>query len=336
MQALHARTATAVALCALLAACHSGKHSLTPDNVEHPREAAIEAEQAGDWRLAAERWYAVMLKDREALEPCLRTARALMHTNDADNANHVLDVGLEKHPDDPDLCELKGDALVQLGFRRPAEGYYMRVLKADPKRITTLISLAKVRIDLGWESAAVGPLSQAIAINGGDHDSWYLLGIAQRCAGKPVAAYDAYVKAFANDSGTADELVTAATLPLTDALKSSRPDALPMMLGWLQHAVQRDAKNATAYFMMGVLNEDLGRKEDAVASYRRALDIDPKCLMSMRNLAVLYASMSDEKGTREMVARSLELEKDSDRRQALSKLLEPFDAKTAATTPTKP
>jgi superkiller protein 3 len=336
VQSLHARTASAVALCALLAGCQAGHRTLTADNVEHPREAAQEAEQSGDWRLAAERWYAVMLKDHESIEPCLRTARALMHTNDADNANHVLDVGLEKHPDDPELCELKGDVLVVLGFRRPAEGYYMRVLKVDPKRTSALLSIAKVRIELGWESAAVGPLSQAIAITGGDHESWYLLGIAQRCGNKPVAAFDAYVKAFADDAGTADELVTAATLPLTEPLKHSRPECSAVMMSWLERAVVRDPKSATAHFMIGVLNEDLGRRENAVSAYRRALAIDPKCLMSLRNLAVLYASMGDDKNTREIVHRALEIEQDGDRRAALTHLLEPFDAKTAATAATKP
>jgi Flp pilus assembly protein TadD len=332
VQWLRAIDVKVIAMCALLAGCLSSGYTLMPDIAERPREAALEAERASDWRLAAERWYAVMLKDRDAIEPCLRTARALLRTNDADDANHVLDLGLETHPDDADLCELKGDALVILGLRRPAEHYYMRVLKADPKRTSALVSLSKARIDLGWESAAVGPLTQAIEITGGDHESWYLLGIAQRCAGKPAAAFDAYVKAFANDAGTADELVTAATLPLAEVLRRAHPDAGTVMLGWLERAVQRDPKNATAYFMTGVLCEDLGRKHDAVVDYRRAIDIDANCSMSLRNLAVLYASMGDEVNTRDTVNRALALEEDPERRQALARLLERFQPKTAAQT----
>src|SRR5205809_978811 len=92
-------------------------------------QSTLSAMRRRDWGLAAERWYAVFLRDREAVEPCAMTARSLLHTRDADSASHVLDIGLERHPDAPELLEVKGDALVQLGYRRTAEDYYLRSLK---------------------------------------------------------------------------------------------------------------------------------------------------------------------------------------------------------------
>lgn len=302
----------------------------SPSNDANPREAAQVAMQAGDWGRAAERWYAVFLRDRDAVEPCAMTARSLLRTHDADSASHVLDLGLAVHPDDPDLCELKGDALVELGFRRPAEEYYLRALKQDAKRASALYALAKLRMDLGWETAALSPLEQAIEITGGNSECWYMLAKARRSAGNPCGAFEAYEKAFASDYGSVDALVAASTLPITDTLRRAHPDAARVMADWLERAVKREPQCTEAHFMLGVLSEEMGKKDEAIVHYRRAVETDPACLMSLRNLAVLYALMGDEQNTREIVDRALKLEIDVERRKALQRLLESLESKTAA------
>jgi predicted Zn-dependent protease len=314
--------ACALAAALLVSACHTHGSLPSPSLEPNPREAATEATRLGKWQLAAERWYAVLLQERDAVEPCAMTARALLHTKDADSASHVLDIGLAKHPDDPELCELKGDALVELGFRRPAEEFYTRALQRDPKRVSALMSLAKLRMDLGWETAALCPLEQAVAIDARDAASWYLLARARRASGNPCGAFEAYCKSFALQSGSVEDLVAAATLPITDGLRSDHPEAAKEMLGWLERAVSQDPQCTRAHFMMGVLDEELGKPDDAIAHYRRSVETDPGCLMSLRNLAVLYAARGDEADTREMVTRALQLEKDRDRRHALESLLD--------------
>jgi predicted Zn-dependent protease len=322
--------AGAFVLCSFFCACQT--HSTMPSAscVANPREAAESAMQAGNWGLAAERWYAVFLQDRDAVEPCAMTARALLHTKDADSASHVIDLGLENHPDNAELCELKADALVQLGFRRAAEEYYLRALEKEPKRASALLSLASMRMDLGWETAALGPLEQAIAITGGDPASWYMLAQARRAAGNPCGAFEAYAKAFARNQGSVDQLVAASTLTINDTLRRAHPDAPEVMQSWLARVVSREPQCTKAHFMLGVLSEELGNKDQAITQYRRAIETDPACLMSLRNLAVLYASMGDEKNTRDIVSKALALEKDHERRKALQRLLDPFENKTAA------
>ena len=315
-------SAAALALSTCLAGCHTRGALPSPSVEPNPRAAAVEAMEVGNWSLAAERWYAVFLQERDAAEPCAMTARALLHTNDADSASHVLDIGLAKHPDDPNLCELKGDALVKLGFRRPAEEFYTRALKADPKRVSALLSLASLRMDLGWETAALGPLDEAVAIRGGDPATWYMLARARRAAGNPCGAFEAYCKSFSLQTGSVEDLVNAATLPLSDTFRSTHPEAPEVMIDWLERAVKQDPQCTKAHFMMGVLSEALGKPDDAIAHYRRAVETDPGCLMSLRNLAVLYAAHGDVANTREMVTRALKLEKDDDRRRALQRLLE--------------
>jgi Flp pilus assembly protein TadD len=97
------------------------------------------------------------------------------------------------------------------------------------------------------------------------------------------------------------------------------------MCSWLRTAVERDPQCVRAHFQLGVLCEELGRREEAIEHYRRAVEIDPGCLMALTNLAILYSSHGDESHAREMVDRALALEQDGNRRRALQKLLDTFE-----------
>jgi len=43
----------------------------------------------------------------------------------------------------------------------------------------------------------------------------------------------------------------------------------------LNAAIALDAKSNTAFFYRAQVNEGLGKKDDAIADYRRALGVDP-------------------------------------------------------------
>jgi lipopolysaccharide biosynthesis regulator YciM len=126
-----------------------------------------------------------------------------------------------------------------------------------------------------------------------------------------------------------EDTVEAASLIVDESFLRAHPEAAERMCGWLERAVAREPQCTRAHFQLGVLAEEVGRREEAIEHYRRAIEIDPACLMSLTNLSILYASLGDEKGTREMVSRALALEQDGNRRKALQKLIEPFDRKTS-------
>jgi tetratricopeptide (TPR) repeat protein len=294
------------------------------------RTEAEAATQAGDWKAAAERWYALFMADsRRPAEPCAQASRAFLALNDADSASSVLDLGLAEHPKDSTLLELKGEALVAQGYRRAAEDCFERALDVDPRLVPALLDLGKLRMDLGLESGAVKPLRRAVEITGGDFKTWRLLAKAEREAGSPREAYEAWTRAFAMGDGTVEDIVEASSLVVDESFRRAHPEAADRMCGWLEKAIAREPQCTRAHFQLGVLTEEMGRREEAIGHYRRAVEIDPACLMSLTNLAILYAGVGDEKETREMVNRALALEQDGNRRKALQRLLEPFDRKTS-------
>ncbi len=314
-----------------LAACRADRHAPQAGDARSVAEAAT---REGDWRAAASRWHDVYLSEgQNSPEPCIETARALLQLGDATSAINMVQLGLERHPDHPDLLELRSEALVALGFRRAAEECYEHVLELQQDRVSALIGIARLRIALENEAAAVPSIRQAIELTGGDADMYTLLANALRASNDPLGAIDAYGKLFVVREGTLDELIAAATLCMAEPVLEVRPDARQIGVRWLKKAIDIDPQSTQAHFQLAVLHEELGDTQDAIVHYRRAIETDPSCLMALTNLAIVYASLGDHEHAAEIVSLALKLERDSNRRRALVRLLEPFESKQAIASP---
>jgi len=290
--------------------------------------AATEATERGDWKDAADRWFAVYLADTgKSAHPIVQSAHALLMLKDLENANSMVDLGMKEHPDDPELLEMKGLVLVSMSFRRPAEKYFQRAIEIDPKRPVSLLALGRARIELGLESAAIAPLQEVLRLQGGSFETYSLLARALKGSGDPSGSYVAWKKAFEFGGSSIEDMLTASALSLDPDVRRQQPDAAAVCRGWLEKAIAMDPQCTTAHFQLGVLSEETGAYDAAIEHYRRAVETDPSCLIALRNLAVLYSGRSDEAKTREMVQRALQLEQDADRRRALLKLLDPFTRK---------
>ncbi len=311
------------ALAATLACRSSRPRPIRPG--EPDPKAAAAATQRGDWRVAAERWWAVWISSPEGdLHACIEAAHALMEVGDAESAGNLLDQGLLKFPKDPDLLEWKGRSLEKLGFRRAAAEYFERTLAQEPNRSSALLGLGRVRVSLSLESSAVDPLRRFVAQTGGDAESYALLAIALRGSGDTSGAYQAWQRSFEMGQPRVEDLLSASSLALDPDVRNAHPDAPATSRRWLERALSMDPMCTRAHFQLGLLSHELGAYDDAVEHYRRAVETDPSCLMALTNLAILYSGAGKEAETREIVGRALQLEKDADRRRALDRLLDSF------------
>lgn len=308
-------------LLGLVVACASSNRG--PRVVEATREEALAATRVQDWNQASVRWYSLFQRDPEnGLEACRESARAFLQLNDAQLANRVLDQGLKLFPYDPDLLELRGKALTKQGFLRAAADSLERALDVDPERASAALELGDVNMRLGLEGAAATAFERAIARGMDTQEAWTRLARARKSSGDVVGALEAWKSAFDKGAGKTEDLLLAAQTAVDPLLNERRAEDLTLGVSWLEQIIEREPNHVIAHFQLGVLCEATEQDERAILAYRRAIELDPANLISLRNLAVLYHQLGNREGVREIVERALSIEQDPERRQALSKLLD--------------
>lgn len=311
----------------VLAACSSGPGAIRLPFARNPALVASEAAQEGEWAKAAHNWELVFEQsDGEDLHACLEGAKAFKHLGDLEGASNLLGLGLERDPRQPDLLELKGELLVELGFRRSAEVYYERCLAEDPDRIPVLCALGNLRLSLDHETSAIVPLQRALDLGCDKVSTREHLARAYDDSGELLRAWPLYVSRMSLDPPPSPEFTAeAAVLSLNPKLLATYPDATDVALIWIECSLLINPNHIGAHFQHGVLSEALGNKLMAVACYERAIEIEPAFLPALTNLALLLAELEQEGPCRAIVARAVALESDHDRRVALWELLEKFE-----------
>ena len=296
------------------ALCVSVACSVAPlERVESPAQIEIsrarEATEQGDWRLAAPLWQRVLLQQSDAgAEACRETARAMIELGDNEGARSVLEVGMERYPLDGDLHELNGNALARLGFRRAAESSYLRALALEADRMSTLLALGRLRLELDLHAAASSALKRRISLGASDLETFFLAGEACRGCGRYANALAAYQQALTSADASVGRLVRAASLYVHPAVRGELPGCAELSRAWLERAVERDPQHTYAHYMLGVIHEDSGETELALAAYSRSVETDPSSLRSLNALARCLFDRGDFLAARDTAGRALELE----------------------------
>ena len=310
----------ALALVACVAGCRG---------VDGPQAWALaeDASAQQDWSRAAELWYDIHQSERQKSERSyFETSRALAETGDCESACNLLRQGIEEHPDGASLYRLHAQVLERAGFDRAAEHAYARLVELRPDDVPGLVGLGRVRLHLGLERGARGPLLHAIELDPSSAEAHVHLAICHAQMGDDLAAFAYYTRAFELGAGNDSLLVAAASLAMEQAVAEARPEAHEAALLWMQAVSERQPQNTPAHFLRGVHLEALGRCDEALEAYLRAAETDPGCIQALTKLARLYAQLGDEELAEEMVQRALEIEEDPQRCAALEALIRPRPA----------
>lgn len=180
-------------------------------------------------------------------------------------------------------------------------------LNKDNPRRRTLDQLEAVYYDLGLiyvrkkdYPKAVEYLAEALEINSTDADAWFVLGRAQQEGGDYENALTSYSRAVdfvpdfvdayknmadiyeklgrAGEKGYATGMIHLATRSFDKASKD------------LQEATRAVPSLPEAHEGLGIALEAQGRTQEALASYRRALELDPDLMLARLALQRLGAS----------------------------------------------
>ncbi len=202
--------------------------------------------------------------DRAGLEAAVRLHRA-GRLREAAAAYHEI---LRRTPDDPDLMQLLGVVLAQLGNHEEGAELLARSLEIKPDRPTVLLNLAQALRALGREEEALSCCDRALSLDKSLSGGYRTRGAALAALGRRTEALASYGQALRlapQDPAAHADLGVA-----LDAVGRTK-DALDCF----ERAIALDPKLAAAHHHHATLAARLGNHEGALQSLHRALALEP-------------------------------------------------------------
>lgn len=185
----------------------------------------------------------------------------------------------------------KQPAAAEEPLRRVADSY------ADNPARYGIDELGRVYYDLGLIALERGTYEQsrdwfqeALKVNKTDADAWRQLGVAHDRLGMAAEAERAYLSAVRLVPNYTDVYKALESLYTSTSDAGRRSYATGMLqldagntaeaVRLLEKATQASPPLAQAFEGLGIAYEAVGRKDDALAAYRRAVELDPNAFLA--------------------------------------------------------
>ena len=210
----------------------------------------------------------------------LRAGMANEQTGDHRGAERAFRRGLELAPDDPELHNALGWTLFQDGRSAEAVTEYRRALAADSSHVKSHNNLALALVELGRLEEAALHFEASLALEP-RAEIYSDLGFVMARLGKTEQARAAYRKAL-----ELDPACPSAHFNL--AVDEARAGKLEEAEAHYRRALS-GRPTAEAYNGLGWVLARRGRADDAIAAFRKAIEVDPKFTPAHNNLAAALA-----------------------------------------------
>ena len=156
-------------------------------------------------------------------------------------------------------------------------------------------------LDVAAKYAEVGRPDRGLALLKGllerrpkDAKVWNELGSVQARGKDFAAARTSFEQALAADPGFAPAYGSLGTLQLGQALQSRDPDGLRAAGASFDRAIALDPGLALAYNGRAAVMRFLNRVPEAIADWKKALDLDPQLRDAYFNLGITYLDTGDK------------------------------------------
>jgi protein O-GlcNAc transferase len=236
---------------------------------EEAREIALRARSAATYNLYTDPLMGEVDSESRSAVVLWERARAFLDNGNYEQAARGLRLVVGLQPWNADAHHQLAISYGNLGDLERSRHHLEQAVMWDPEYPAPRIRLATVYLDQQNPTAAVEQLRRALELAPDDRDAGWLLGKAQLSAGDLRGA----LASFAQAKARADAVPTWARNEWGSALaQAGQPDAA---LAQFRAALAADPDNAQALFYTGLLHEGLGRMEEALASYCRAMSAAP-------------------------------------------------------------
>lgn len=183
------------------------------------------------------------------LDPSYESTQGLLATA----CERQLDLGIEHH---------RGNRFAE------ARACYESVLRGQPKRADALHLLGMLAYERRDYATATALLAQAIAVNPSVSAFRASMGAVQRAQGRHAEALAAYETALRLQPDSALNLYYVALCHYALRHYSAAQQAVT-------GAIARDARIAASHNLLGQIHRNFGRFDEAIASFRHGLTIEP-------------------------------------------------------------
>jgi protein O-mannosyl-transferase len=254
---------------------------------------------------------------RDQVEQAFSAARA--HPNDAQAVGKLgMLLDLYGRADDAELCYRRAHLLEPSSFKWP---YYWGSLLFNQKRLQEAVpvlrgalelqplyvpaklKLAEASLDTGEIEAAAEIYKGILKDNPDTAEAYYGLGRVQAARGNQNSAADKYRKAcdlFPTYGAAHYGLALAYHRlgRLSEAkeqieLRNRDPNIVPPVADPLRDQLRALDRNAMHHLERGMLLEQVGRVDDAIAETEKALELNPSLVKAHLNLLILYGQVGN-------------------------------------------
>ncbi|MCQ2610703.1 MAG: tetratricopeptide repeat protein [Treponema sp.] len=216
-------------------------------------------------------------------------ALAFVSQGKLDEARTLFSSILKNYPNNLDARFGLAELELFAGKISAAESYYLEALKRSPSDVKALLSLALVSTELGKYKLARDYINKALTSHAGNEEVYYVAAFLSAMNGN---LEDARKKCLMSVqvNGNYDP---AYELLCTVLYEQKKYDEV---INIADFRINRNRNNIQPWFVKGLALEKLGRKEEAIDIWTKALNIDPndeitRC--AFENLALEITDVED-------------------------------------------
>src|SRR5918998_612719 len=239
---------------------------------------------------------------------------------------------LDAAPENPEVIEAVGRALLNLDRLEEAEASFLDALELDPEWVAPRMGLAMVGLSRDEPFKIVHHLERAIEADPGYPDAYVELGRYYGFMGEPALAKATFERWTNRLPEDADMLINAG-LTLFDAAdyaealeffekaiasaaddvqkcgaRTFRANALDMLGRYAEAydaVLALDPENPEAHLELGIINERKGEMERAEEHFVESLKVDPANPRTLYSYASLYYTADDLEAAEEILERAI-------------------------------
>jgi arylsulfatase A-like enzyme/Flp pilus assembly protein TadD len=247
------------------------------------------------------------LKTLLPFEQKIDIVRELIQAGRAAESVKILEDVIKARPDFAMAYFRLGDVYETKGLVEDRLQALERGAKANPRNYVMVAGYGITLVNKGRYQKGIEVLSGVIGLFDRDAEVWNSLGVAYWKTGEFDKARSHFEQALALDADDAIYNDNMGSFFVATALRTKSAQEVEKALGYFDKAIAADPELASAYNGKAGALKILGRRDEAISAWEKALTLDPRFDYPAYNLAVSYLEKGDKATALDYCRRYLEI-----------------------------